>query len=241
MSESLDSGGAKDRSAAADPRLGARLLLFKAMLLFVLAVAGALLSRIPGLREAFAPAGRLTQHLRDLGWLGAPFFIATTGVLIALGVPRLIFCPLAGAAFGFQLGLGTSTLSTMLAYYGTFLFLRGRLADRETPLALPARLAFLRRDPGLAGVILTRLVPVPGLLGTMALSLSPVRRRTFLLGSLIGLIPEAVPLVLLGAGLFEGNPRQLATLGAAALLLILGCYFLMRRILRRPPPSEPGG
>lgn len=214
-------------------RIGPRLLLFKAILLLALALAGAALSRIPAVREALAPAGHVSEWLRNMGGYGIPAFILGTGLLIAVGVPRLLFCPVAGAAFGFGPGLATSTAATMLAYFGTFLFIRGRLADRETPFELPARLAFLRVDPGLPGVILTRLIPVPGLIGTIALSLSPVRRRTYLLGSFLGLIPEAVPLVLLGAGLFEGNPKQLAWLGGGALLLVVACYLLMRRILRR--------
>lgn len=82
-------------------------------------------------------------------------------------------------------------------------------------------------------MILTRLIPVPGLIGTAALSLSPVRKRAFLLGSFIGLVPEAVPLLLLGAGLFESNTKQLAWLGAGALTLVVVSLFLIRRLLRR--------
>lgn len=227
----------RDNARAA--RLGPRLLLIKAVLLLALALAGAALSRIPAIREALAPAGHVSEWLRNMGGAAIPAFILGTGLLIAMGVPRLVFCPVAGAAFGFGTGLVTSTTATMLAYFGTFLFIRGRLADRETPFELPPRLAFLRVDPGLPGVILTRLIPVPGLIGTIALSLSPVRRRTYLLGSFLGLIPEAVPLVLLGAGLFEGNPKQLAWLGAGALLLVVACYLLMRRILRRTA-DHPG-
>lgn len=219
--------------------VGPRLLLYKALLLLALAVAGAALSRIPAVRDAVAPAGRLAGSLRGMGWLAIPVFVVGTAVLVSVGVPRLLFCPVAGAAFGFTSGLLASTASTLLAYLTTFLIIRGRLADRDPPVELPERLAFLRHDPGLPGVILTRLLPVPGLIGTIALGLSPVRRRIYLLGSLIGSIPEAVPLVLLGAGLFEGNPRQLAWLGAGAILLVIACYLLMRKLLLRTPQHRP--
>lgn len=229
MSDELPDGPA----AARAPRLGPRVLLIKALLLGVLALAGAALARIPVVREWLAPAGHLAPLLNQLGGTAIPAFILGSALLIGIGVPRLLFCPLAGAAFGFWEGLLISTVATMLAYLVTFLFVRGRLRERDTEWTPPPQLAFLRHDPGLPGVIVARLAPVPGMIATVALSLSPVSRRTYLAGSLIGLIPEAVPLVLLGAGLLEGNPRQLAWLGAGAILLILGCYLLMRRLVRR--------
>ncbi|MBL9127480.1 MAG: TVP38/TMEM64 family protein [Verrucomicrobiales bacterium] len=210
-----------------------RLLLLKAVVLVVLALVGALLARHPGVREWLAPAGRMSRTLREFGWIGIPIFMLVAGLLIAVGVPRLLFCPLAGAAFGFWGGFAASTVATMAAYHLSFLFIRGRIEDRETPYPVPESLAFLKYDPGLGGVILTRLLPVPGLIGTAALSLSPVRKRIFLLGSFIGLVPEAVPLLLLGAGLFENNPRHLAWMGAGALLLVVATLLLIRRLLRR--------
>jgi uncharacterized membrane protein YdjX (TVP38/TMEM64 family) len=188
-----DPGRSASQAADRAARLGPRLLLAKALALVALAVAGALASRIPGVRDAVAPAGRLTASIRDLGPLALPLFLAASTVLIAVGVPRLLFCPLAGAAFGFWGGLATSTIATMAAYMASFAFLRGRLADRDAPPNLPHHLAFLRHDPGITGVILTRLLPVPGLLGTVALSLSPVRKRAFFAGSLIGTWPGSRP------------------------------------------------
>lgn len=209
------------------------MLAIKVVVLVGLAVLGALVSRHPWVRAWVAPAGHFAGALRDHGWIAVPGFILVSGLLIIAGVPRLLFCPVAGAAFGFWGGLATSTVATMGAYFVSFVFIRGRLADRETPFVLPKRLAFLRHDPGVAGVVLTRLLPVPGLIGTAALSLSPVRKRAFLWGSLLGLVPEAVPLILLGAGLFEGNPKQLAWLGAGALVLVMATLVLIRKLLRR--------
>ncbi|MCC7375064.1 MAG: TVP38/TMEM64 family protein [Verrucomicrobiales bacterium] len=214
-------------------RLGPRLLLIKAAVLGALALGGALLSRSPWVREWLGPAGTLSQELRHLDLAAYPVFILGSGLLIAVGVPRLLFCPVAGAAFGFWQGLTISTSSTMLAYFATFIFVRGRMADLETPWVLPARLAFLKMDPGVAGVILTRLIPVPGLIGTLALALSPVRKRAFFAGSLIGLIPEAVPLLLLGAGMLEGSPRQLAWTFAGGLVLVMVCLALIRHLLSK--------
>src|SRR4030095_14391051 len=173
-----------NEATARAARLGPRLLLIKVGGLAALAIAGALVARLPAVRAWMAPAGHLSDWFRDMGWVGGPVFILATAALIFVGVPRLPFCPLAGAVFGFWWGLVTSTVATMLAYYSSFLFIRGRLAARDEPAELPSRLSFLRYDPGVAGVIRTRLIPVPGLWGTIALSLSPVGRRSFLFGSL---------------------------------------------------------
>lgn len=221
------------RRPAAGPRLGPRLLVSKVLVLVLLAALGAILSRNPGVHEWLGHGGRLARELRGLGQAAVPAFFLGSALLICLGVPRLVFCPVAGAAFGFWGGLLVSTASTMAAYVATFLFIRGRLADSDQPVPLPAALSFLRHDPGISGVILTRLLPVPGLLGTIALSLCPVRTRSFLAGSLVGLIPEAVPFLLLGAGLFDGNPRQLAWMTAGALLVLLASWLLVRHLLKR--------
>lgn len=232
----LPSNGAAanaSEAAARAARLGPRLLIIKAAALGILALLGAAMSRSPWMREWLGPDGALAQALKNLDLAAYPVFFLASGLLITIGVPRLLFCPVAGAAFGFWPGLVISTASTMTAYFTTFLFIRGQLADRETPWVLPERLSFLTKDPGIAGVILTRLVPVPGLIGTVALSLSPVRKRAFLAGSLIGLIPEAVPLLLFGAGLLEGNPRRLAWTMAGGLVLVLVCLGLIRHLMVR--------
>lgn len=234
--------GSGETASARAARLGPRILVAKALLLALLALGGAWIARMPAVREWLAPAGHLVPMLDRLGWRAAPIFVVSSALLIAVGIPRLLFCPLAGAAFGFWNGMALSTTASMLAYLTVFVVLRGRRGNPGKPMARSETFAFLRHDPGMAGVIVTRLLPVPGMIGTLALSLSPVGTRDYLLGSLIGLVPEAVPLVLLGAGLLEGHPKHMAWLGAAAVILILACYFLTRRLLRRfgQPGNGPG-
>lgn len=210
-----------------------RLLFGKVLLLVALALVGAAAARLPGVREWFSPEGQLNRQLHALGWMGYPVFVGSAAMLITVGVPRLLFCPIAGAAFGFWGGLAASTVATMAAYLISFRWIRGRMGRRPERWEPPPRLAFLRQDPGVGGVVLARLLPVPGLLGTLALALSPVAWSAYGWGSLIGLIPEAVPLILLGAGLFEGNPKRWAWLGAGALGLLVLCGWLIGRLLRK--------
>ncbi len=229
--------GTDTRALAVAPRV----LLVKALVLVAMAVAGAALARHMGLRQWIGPGSPWALGLRRFGWGAAPLFTLVATVLIGLGVPRLALCPLAGAAFGFWGGLATSTLATMAAYFAAFLFIRGRHPDARPLRELPRSMEFLRHDPGVAGVILVRLIPVPGLIGTTALSLSPVRTLPFLWGSLVGLLPEAAPFILVGAGLLESDWRHLGWLAAAVVGMVAGAWLLLRQLLKRGtvPDQDP--
>jgi uncharacterized membrane protein YdjX (TVP38/TMEM64 family) len=206
---------------------GRRILLRAAVLLGVV-ICGLLVYRLTALREWLEPAGAVAAWVRARGWPGALLFYAGTALLIFLGVPRLVFCPLAGALYGFWGGLALSLAAPATSYFLTFLALRGRA---EGPLPdLPPGLRFLARDPGMSGVILARLLPLPGMLITLALSLSGVGRRKYLFGTLIGLIPEAAPLVLLGAGWVDRNLGHPVHFGALALVLFGVGWLAWRRV-----------
>lgn len=213
----------------------------RVVLLVALTVVGAGVLRVPGVRDGLQPGGGIHGALRGLGWWAYPAFILATGGLIAVGVPRLVFCPLAGAVFGFWGGIASSTVATMGAYCVSFLVVRGRRRPGETGPGLPPALAFLRRGPGLGGVILARMIPVPGLVGTLALSLSPVGFSTFFVGSLVGLLPEAIPLVLLGAGWRRGDPREFAGLAVIGVLIVVAGLLLTRRWVARRAAAVGGG
>lgn len=217
----------------ARPPVGAgfsgRRILARAAGLLIVVLAGMLAYRLTPLRDWLEPAGELAQWVRRTGWAGVIGFYVGTALLIFLGVPRLVFCPLAGALFGFWGGLVLSLVAPTTSYFLAFLVLRGRA---EGPLPdLPPALRFLAHDPGMSGVILARLVPLPGMVITLALSLSGVGRRKYLFGTLIGLAPEAAPLVLLGAGWMDpsvGRPLHFGTL----VLVLVGVGWLAWRRLR---------
>jgi uncharacterized membrane protein YdjX (TVP38/TMEM64 family) len=218
-------------TTATRPRVSRTLVLAKVGVLLALALLGILLSRVPVVREFFDRAGPTAQWLREQGAWTGPVFTAGMAVLVLLGVPRLLFCPLAGAAFGFWAGLGWTTAATMLSYYSAFLFLRGAAWWRAEPLVnWPEKLTWLRGDVGFGGVVVARLIPLPGMLTTVALSLSGVGHRSYLLGSLVGLLPEAAPLVLLGTGVIDQNLRQLLKWGAVAVLGALGAWLVAHHL-----------
>lgn len=235
VSSQAASGGSTENASDSATETAAQLrkVLVKALLLLGLALLGALAYHATPLKDWLGPAGQASQWVRQAGVAGAVVFVAAMSGLILLGVPRLFFCPVAGALYGFWIGLLLSILGTMASYYAAFRVVRGRRSETWREARLPARLAFLKRNPGLPGVILARLVPVPGMVATLALALSGVPLRTYLLGSLVGLIPEAAPLVLLGSGLLHGDVRKLGELAAVTLGCIVAAWAVLLYLTRR--------
>ena len=214
-----------------DPRVNTRAVLGKALILLALAVAGAMIYYTTPVKDYFDKAGPVSQWFRALGGLGMVVFILGEAVLILLGVPRLLLCPVAGALYGFWIGLAVSLAGTMISYYIGFIWIRGRQHHGLNRTALPRQLAFLAGDPGISGVIIGRLVPAPGMLVTMALALSNVSDGAYLLGSAIGLIPEAVPAVL--AGVMQDDFGKWGKMAGIAFLCLVVAWLLIHYVSRR--------
>jgi uncharacterized membrane protein YdjX (TVP38/TMEM64 family) len=125
----------------------------------------------------------------------------------------------------------------LLGYYGVFCFVRW--GGREWVLHRWPKLRRLSeglKDYGIGGVFLVRQVPVHGSLTNLALGLSGVRHYQFLIGSGIGLLPEAIPAALIGAGLVSGSfEKAFPYLAGAAVgmgALWVGVGVALRRIRR---------
>lgn len=217
-----------------------RQTLVKAGILLGVVVLGAALYRLTPVRTWLEPAGELAAWGRRSGWWGVLAFYGGSAALISAGVPRLLFCPIAGALYGFWGGLGLCLLSATTSYFTTFMLVRGRRGS-GTGVALPRRLAFLARNPGFAGVVLARLIPLPGMVITLALSLSSVSKTSYLLGTVLGLIPEAAPLVLLGCGLLHPGPESYVHFAAIAVLLVGSFWFALRQLRRRQREAARDG
>jgi uncharacterized membrane protein YdjX (TVP38/TMEM64 family) len=177
--------------------------------------------------------GRLREisgQIRGLGVLAPLAVMVSIAVLVAVGFPRLVLCAIAGMALGFWSGLVWAQLGTLLGNYATFLV--ARFAARqwaEHYLSKRGKLHTLVQREGIAGVILARQLPVPGLLVNLACALFPLRHRDFLIGTLLGQLPEAVPCTLIGAGALKG--AGLIGLGVAVAVV---AWIGLRRLLRGP-------
>jgi len=186
------------------------------------------------LKSYLLRARELSEAIRGLGLVGPLVLMLSVTLLVALGFPRLVFCVLAGMALGFWQGLFWTQLGTLAGNYILFLIARTgggewvrHLVNRRT------RLSELLRREGVTGVILARQVPIPGLVINLGLGLTSIRHRDFLLGTIIGQLPQAIPCTLIGAGALKSSfGKSVGLIGlavAAALLLWIGLRYWLRR------------
>jgi uncharacterized membrane protein YdjX (TVP38/TMEM64 family) len=180
------------------------------------------------LRHAVPQIQDLRNSLARFGPAAPAVFGLIVAGLVILGVPRLFLCSLGSAAFGFWPGLLWSQAGALAGYYVTFLFVRwgGRdwVCARFPKLELWAEKLAHR---GILAVLAARQIPLPGLLVNLLLALLPLRHRDFLLGSAIGLLPEAIPFALIGSGLAQPSfGRGVSIVVAAVVVLVIATLAL---------------
>ncbi len=204
-------------------RFNRRTIKQAAMLLGGLLALGVLMSLPPVRHVILHSQPRIKEFIHDAGPWGPVVFTASVTVLVACGIPRLAFHFLGGALFAFWGGLLWSSLGTTLGY-GIVFFAVRQLGLRELILRKHpawAKLAVKLKHNTVPAVIIFRQIPLPGMVTNVVLGLSPIRRREFFLGTVIGLLPEGVPTVLIGSGLRKEQLGHtiFCLLGAIALFI----------------------
>jgi uncharacterized membrane protein YdjX (TVP38/TMEM64 family) len=188
------------------------------------------------LREHVGKAQEWKAWVRGLGWWAPVAVGALVAVLVGIGVPRLGLCVIAGMTLGFWWGLISAQVGTLLGNYALFLLARASGGDWvRRYLAKRKKLSGLIHNGGIAGVILARQLPVPGLIINLALGLMTIRHLDFLLGTIVGQLPQAIPCTLIGAGILKASFAKSATyigLGAALAVLI---WIGLKHWLKKPP------
>jgi uncharacterized membrane protein YdjX (TVP38/TMEM64 family) len=184
------------------------------------------------IRNFLEDAHFVSLQIKNLGWWSPLAFSAAVAILVSLGVPRLLLCSIGGMAFGFAWGLIWSQIGTVVGYYMTFLFVRW--SGREFILNKWPRLNKYNeffRAKGILIVLLIRQMPVAGFYINMVLGLTHIRHANFLLGTFAGILPEAIPATLIGAGVIALTPgKGIAAISAAVFFFIIvwsvvGWYF----------------
>lgn len=176
---------------------------------------------------------RIGELSAALGWYGPVGFGLITVLLVAVGVPRLLMTGVAAAIFGLWIGLVSTLLGSLLGVYLTFALVRW--GGREAGLA---RWPQLRKytgplsRPGILPVLLCRQLPISSFFVNVLLGLTEVRIRDFLLGSLLGFLPAAIPTALIGAGLVQGDLAATLRYVMIGLVLLVSFGVLSRRLLR---------
>jgi uncharacterized membrane protein YdjX (TVP38/TMEM64 family) len=181
---------------------------------------------------------RLRQMLEEMGPRAYPLCLFASAILIGSGFPRLVLCGVASMILGFGWGLFLTQGGALLGYYAAFCFIRwggGNWATHKRPRL--RAIADTIQDQGVVGVVLARQIPLHGTLINLCLGLSRVKHRHFLIGSAIGLLPEAIPVALVGAGIVKSSLKESAgVLGLAViafLLLWIGSGYALRHLRNR--------
>ncbi len=169
------------------------------------------------------------QVLRDTGAAAPLIFFAINTLAVAVGVPRLALCAIAGMLFGFERGLCPAHFGGLAGSYLTFLFARwGGRAWVQRRLQRHARLHGLFQHPTMLGIVLIRQMPVAGIIINLLLGMTNVRQRIFLAGSFLGMLPASLAVTLVGSGLGKATWTQAAMqIGAAMLLLALAAWLAL--------------
>lgn len=180
---------------------------------------------VSDVRAAVAGAG---------AWAPA-LFVLFSGVVTLTPVPRTVFTVAAGVLFGAVTGVLLAVAGTMLAATAAFGLVRlvggplvERHADRRALVWLRARLD----RSGVLAVASLRLIPVlPFFVVNYAAGLSGVRLAPYLLGTVSGILPGTVAVVVLGDAAVGGTPHPvlLAVSVAGGLLGLAGAVWAARR------------
>jgi uncharacterized membrane protein YdjX (TVP38/TMEM64 family) len=202
-------------------------LVLKAGLLMAFLAGGLIIIFFSPLRGYLGQYREITVRLGQMGGYAPLYFICGTAVLVFFGIPRLLLCPIGGMAFGFFTGLLWTQIGTLIGFYGAFLFIRwgGRdLVIRYAPKL--DRLAKRFERNGLPAVILVRQLPVNGFFTNLLLGLMPISHVNFLLGTTIGILPEAIPCTLIGSGAAQMSFGRGASYMTAAMVMLLVFWIL---------------
>ena len=203
------------------------------IVLAVVAAASALVYFTPA-REYLGNIQNVKYWLLSLGWMGPAVWMGIVFLLVAAGAPRLLFCPIGGLAFGFWRGLLWTQVATLAGYYVLFLFVRWGGRDfvlRHWPRVGRLKEHFHGHSAALL-VFAVRQLPVSGLIINFLLGLSLIRHHHFLLGTAVGILPDAVPFTLVASGVFKLTGRNTPLYIAAAvgvLLLVCGAMWYFSR------------
>jgi uncharacterized membrane protein YdjX (TVP38/TMEM64 family) len=214
--------------------------------LFLAALLGILLAVVyfSPLRQYLGRAREISDGLRRLGFIAPIVLTFGVAALVAAGFSRLLLCVISGMTLGFWPGLFWAQVGSLLGNYATFLAVRwggGEWARRY--LTKRRRWGDVLRQGSLPAVLLARQLPVPGIVVNLALGLSPLSHRDFLIGTAVGQIPEAIPCTLIGAGVMQGSFTQSASVVGIAVAILLLAWMGVRSAIRRSPPcllAKPG-
>lgn len=190
---------------------------------------------VVGLLVDLPEVEEVRESIDEAGLLGALLFALVYGAITLTPAPKAVLSIAAGTLFGFWQAIPLVILGAMLGATTAFVLGRalGRDAVEKYVGARIDRVDALLSERGIPAVIAVRLVPViPFTVINYASGLTGLRRRDYLIGTAIGMLPGIAAYVAIGAYGFELDGRLWIALGALGLLSlagIVGAWWMKKR------------
>jgi len=207
--------------------------LFKALLLAALLITVLAMVRFSPLGEYLKVSNikALQQELAEFGALAPLVFLIGGAVVIMIGVPRSVVSILGGLVFGIWGGILLALMAALLG--STFIFLLTKWLGR--PLFRQKVGEYLKvlenhtKTDGFLMVIIMRQLPLTSLLINVLIGLTSISMGIFLLGSIVGLLPETIIFALFGSSLQQSFVLRVSIASTFWIILILVIRFFFRR------------
>ena len=215
-----------------DPDKEFRKNLIKAVLLVILLVTALASVHFSALGQYLKISNLeiLQQKLEDFKGLAPVIFLIGGAVLITLGTPRSVVSILGGLVFGFLGGILLALLSSLLGstmIFGLTKWLGRPLFKQKVGEYLKAIENHTKTD-GLLLVIIMRQLPLTSLLINVLIGLTSISWAIFMLGSIIGLLPETIIFALFGSSLQESFVLRVSVASSLWIILILSIRLFFR-------------
>lgn len=222
-----------DPEKAAPEKNELRRNLFKAMLLAALLITVLAIVRFSPLAQHLRVSNMQTlqQELSEFGGLAPVVFLVGGALVITLGVPRAVVSILGGLAFGLLWGIVMALAAALLG--STVIFLLTKWLGR--PLFKQKVGGYLRaienhsKTDGFLLVVILRQLPLTSLLINVLIGLTSISMGPFILGSVVGLLPEILIFVLFGSSLQESFVLRVSIASTLWILLIFAVKFFLQR------------
>lgn len=168
-----------------------------------------------------ADGAALRAWMADSGRWHGPLFTAVCAVAVACGTPRLAWATLGGATFGWWEGAIVTTLGVSVGCQLTFLWVRALArpwASRRQSDRVVALDSLVTRH-GLLTAFMVRVLPVGSChAANIALSMTGMSSRSYLMGTLVGTLPGTVTFALIGASMLDRSAH--GVVAGVSLLII---------------------
>ncbi len=162
-------------------------------------------------------------------------FVLLQAVLTIMPLPRTVFTVAAGVLFGAVWGVALALVGSALAAlaaYGLVRWVGGPFVERHAHRAGFTWLRARLDHSGLLAMVSLRLLPmVPFSVMNYAAGLAGVRLFPYMVGTVLGVLPGTVTIVILGDAVTSGNvnPALLAVSVLGAVVGVTGTAIAARR------------